>query len=181
VRRVCAGTVLVLCLTGCASPGDADPKITAPSATTSTGSTPVTDQKTQLEATAAELRSAVDALSALVPTPTSASAPVDKAFTCTVGADDDGSKQWVYDPGFRYPGTGADVIELAAAELQRRGYAVGQRSSSAEEMSFTAVKGGAAITVRDGHTSGELDSAVVFSGYGPCVSPDGTIDTDNPS
>ena len=140
----------------------------------------MTDQKTQLEATATELRSAVDALSALVPSPTSSGAPVDKPTRCHVGDDDDGSMQWVYDPRFQYPGTGADVIDRAAAELQRRGYAIGQRSSSAEEMSFTAVKGGAAITVRDGHASGEVDSAVVFSGYGPCVRPDGAVDTRNP-
>ncbi len=137
------------------------------------------DQTTQLSQAFSGLRADVDALLESVPAPTESFAPEDRAVSCGVGSDD-GSTQWVYSPGFRYAGPGAAVVEPAAAELERRGYTVGRRSTSAEESSFTAVKEGAAITVRDGPLPDEPGSAVVFLGYGPCVGTDGTVDTRNP-
>ena len=138
------------------------------------------DQEAELSRTAALLRTDLDALSALVPSPRESFAPEDGEMDCRVGGDDDGSKQWVYAPRFFYPGPGAAVVEQAAAELERRGYVVGQRAASDRESSFTAVKDGAAVTVRDGPLPSDPASAVVFVGYGPCVAADGTVSTRNP-
>lgn len=138
------------------------------------------DQATELSRAATLLRTDLDALSALVPSPDESSPPEDRAVDCRVGGDDDGSKQWVYAPRFFYPGPGAAVVEQAAAELERRGYTVGQRASSNRESSFTAVKDGAAVTVRDGPLPSDPGSAVAFLGYGPCVAADGTVSTRNP-
>jgi hypothetical protein len=80
------------------------------------------DQQAVLDQLAGELRETVDALAAQVPEVQRRDLTGDSAAACSVGADDDGTQQWIYGVRLVYDADPEAVAKAARDLLTQRGF-----------------------------------------------------------
>ena len=131
------------------------------------------DQQAVLVQLAGELRETVDALAAQVPGVQRRDLTGDSAAACFVGADDDGTQQWIYGVRLVYDADPEAVAKAARDLLTQRGFTL-RENAGQTPLPVTALREGAAIAVRGAEQDGSR--FIGFVGSSACVGPDGTVD-----